>query len=283
MAIQCLVYFGLSIPLLFSELFLLNGIYLLRCLETVPASIAHLGFKIYPLASLSADIVQKVVDSMTFFSIASLIAILINVDNFSIYNLEIAWNLAWVGSAQVLTTLSTSPSITVLRLRSLLLKIVNTALFNAAVKKSIKRYTSYDWQADNLCYRALPKYYDRTGDAALYSAYLALVFTCVNITIEVMFLLERYRQQKVATQIPLEQYSWVMFGALRILYEQGIFVYFAYSIVCAIEDVVTMIILNSPLISNGVLGMQWGFGQVMAVGVLIAFYIGTLPEVICES
>lgn len=47
-------------------------------------------------------------------------------------------------------------------------------------------------------------------------------------------------------------------------------------------DTVTMILLNSPLFGNDRLEMQWGFGQVMAIGMLIAFYVPIVPEVIGE-
>ena len=43
-----------------------------------------------------------------------------------------------------------------------------------------------------------------------------------------------------------------------------------------------MIILNSPLFGNELPEMEWGFGQIMAIGMLIAFYAAIIPEVIGE-
>lgn len=196
MAVQCLFYFGLGIPLLFLDLFFIYGLYILRHLKIIePTTVTRIEKKVFRLASFIADTLQNWADFMAFFGITSLIAVLIDPDKYSIYHLQMVWNLAYLGTTQIQSSFSSS-NITFLRLRFIVLQIVNDTLFVTAVKKSLKRYDFYDPKYVNNCYRALPRFHDDTGLGVLYDAILSCILDVVSILFDVISLLEQYRPDR---------------------------------------------------------------------------------------
>ena len=91
---------------MFLELYFIYGLYLLRHLKIMePSKVKRIKKRIFRSASFMADTLQKVADYMAFFSITALIALLIDVDKFSIYHLQMVWKLAWLGAVQIQTSL----------------------------------------------------------------------------------------------------------------------------------------------------------------------------------
>ncbi|RPB25863.1 hypothetical protein L211DRAFT_61201 [Terfezia boudieri ATCC MYA-4762] len=231
---------------------------------------------------------MKLSDSANIMSSAILVAMIVNMKSLSLYHLKLGWELSWVASLDANSTRFSKDSTTGWIARYIIMQLLNAALRLAAAYLLVPRWSEYGETIDH-CYRALPANHISNGeDASRYFvryAWVNLAFTLTQLPNAVGFdcrRIPRWVMRRLDWKLNTKSEILLLFRLfgrrLWALWSMASVCWMVYLAGQVLVDVWTMFILNKPLLGDD--EIKWGFGQVMAMFILLIPIYGMLLDCI---
>ncbi|RPB25867.1 hypothetical protein L211DRAFT_61389 [Terfezia boudieri ATCC MYA-4762] len=231
---------------------------------------------------------MKFNDSANIMSSAILVAMIVNMKSLSLYHLKLGWELSWVASLEAHSARFFQASTTEWIARYIIMQLLNAALLLAAAYLLVARWSEYDETIDH-CYRALPEFHISNGDDAsrhfVRYAWVIFFLTLIQLPNEVGFdckRIPRWFMRRLDWKLNTKSEKLLLFRlfgrrlwALFIMASVCLLVYFVGQV---LVDVWAMFILNKPLLGDD--EIKWGYGQVMAMFLLLTVIYGMLLDCI---
>ena len=202
---------------------------------------------------------------------------IVNMKSLSLYHLKLGWELSWVAALDANSTRFSRDSTTGWIARYIFMQLLNGALRLVTAYELVLRWSEYDDTQDH-CYRALPKNHISNGeDASSYFvryAWISLSFSLTQLPNAVGFDCRRILRWVMGRM------NWGLntkSGKLLLCrrFGRGLWALWSIAAICwmvylagqVLVDVWTMFILNKPLLGDD--EIKWGFGQVIAMSLLV--------------
>ncbi|KAF8423365.1 hypothetical protein EV426DRAFT_140970 [Tirmania nivea] len=222
---------------------------------------------------------MKLSDTTNLISSAILVAIIANVESLSIYHLKLGWELSWIAALDANATRFTRDSKTGWITRYIIMQLLNVTLRIAAAYVLVPRWLGYNNNTKDHCYRALPKYHIDSAEAASFSfiiiSWINFVFVLFQLPLDCRRI-PQWVMRRMNWKVNTKSRRWLRYRRLGrmlwALYRMASNWVLVYLIGLVFTDVWTMFILNKPLLGDD--EIKWGFGQVMAMFMLLALIYG---------
>lgn len=220
---------------------------------------------------------MKLCDSANFLSNAILAAMIVSMKSLSLYHLKMGWELSWISSLSANGTRFARDTPAGWAARYIFMQLLNATLQVVVANELVSRWSGYSRHTKDHCYRALPTYHISNSEDArgfVTDTWISLAFTLTGLPSIADFGWVLVKIRRLDGELNMKSRKWFLgrrFGSclLELWGRVGMCIMQNYWAGNSLADIVSMFILNKPLLGSGDDEIKWGFGQVMAMLMLL--------------